>query len=117
MEAVYSALSGDATISAMVGAEIHRHFPPEEATTPNISFFQVSGGADNADGVPAISRARIQVDIRATPEDDPDGIGDAVVSAMGGIHGAVSLANERDGFDQVNLVPVQMKDFIIVAKL
>lgn len=114
-EAVYAALTGHATLSALVGGRIYKQFPPEQTTYPNICYKQVSGGADTADGLPAVARARIQVDIRA--ETGIDDIADATISAMCSVRGAATLANEVDAFDFNCMKPLHMMDFIIVQKM
>jgi len=113
-EAVYAALTGDATLTDLVGDRIYKQFPPEQTTYPNVCYKQVSGGADNADGLPAVARARIQVDIRA--ETGIDDIADATISAMASVHGAVSLANEIDAFDHSCMKPLHMMDFVVIMK-
>ena len=113
-EAVYAALTGDATLAALVGDRIYKQFPPEQTTYPNVCYKQVSGGADNADGLPAVARARIQVDIRA--ETGMDDIAEATISAMCSVRGAVTLANEVDAFDHSCMKPLHMMDFLVVRK-
>lgn len=114
-EAVYAALTGYVALTDLVGGRIYKQFPPEQATYPNICYKQVSGGADTADGLPAVARARIQVDIRA--ETGIDDIADATISAMCSVRGAVSLANEVDAFDHSCMKPLHMMDFLITQKM
>lgn len=114
-EAVYTALTSDVVLSALVGGRIYKQFLPEQPTYPNVCYKQVSGGADTADGLPAVARARIQIDIRA--ETGIDDIADATVSAMCSVPGAVTLANEIDAFDHSCMKPLHMMDFMVVAKI
>ena len=114
-QAVVSSLKGYAPLTAMVDDRIYHAMPPEEITLPCITYKQVSGTGDNADDRPLVARCRIQVDIRARV--GVDEIADLTISAMGNIHGAVTLVNEVDMFDYNHMCPVHVCDFMVVAKI
>ncbi|MEW6555078.1 MAG: DUF3168 domain-containing protein [Actinomycetota bacterium] len=114
-QAVYSALAEDATVQGYVGDRIYLSWPPEKPTYPLITFRQVGGAEELADGVSFLVRPRIEVKIWA--ESGLEDIAEAVRSAMRGVPGIVKLVSDVDLFDHNSLKHVKVLDFSILTRL
>lgn len=112
-ERVYEALTGSGTLQSYVGDRIYHHHPPVEVQLPCITYRQVAGHADTADGVPALGKARIEVKIWG--ETGLEDIAAAVISALSGV--PCRFVSEVDLWDAVLLCQVKALDFEVFAAL
>ena len=110
--ALYQALMGNATVSGLVGGRIYHYYPPQPPTLPLITYRQVAGAADNADGVPAFGRARVEVKIWG---EGGENIAEAVRAAVSGL--ACRLVSDVDLYDYDLLCQVKAIDFEIFSAL
>ena len=61
---IYTLLSGDALIAALVATRIYPVILPQDVTLPAISYSRVSGGQVNSfDGYSDLENPRIQIDV------------------------------------------------------
>lgn len=83
ISSIYSVLSADADIIALVGDRIYPVRAPQRTPQPYIVFTQVSGNASNHVSAQSNEReARIQVDIFARRYAIGDELRDSVISAL-----------------------------------
>ena len=82
---LYTLLSGDASVSALVVARIYPVVLPQSVTLPAITYSRISGGQVNSlSGYSGLEQPRIQVDAWATTHVVVKELRDAVHAAMNG---------------------------------
>jgi len=111
---VREALLANPAISAAVDDRVYLAWPPAKPTYPLITYRQVGGSEDLADGGPFAVRPRIEVKVWA--DSGLEELGEAVKQAVRGVRGVVRLVSEVDLFDYESLKRVKALDFSILAR-
>ena len=89
-EAVYSRLSGNVAVAAIVSTRIYPQKIPQEATLPAIAYARVSARRVKAHAAPTgLARARMQVTCVATSYSAVKALAAAVRKALEGVMGTV----------------------------
>lgn len=93
-ETVYSTLTNDATVAALVGTRVYPHKPPQGATLPAVGYLRIGGPRDTSlNGASGSARTRIRFDCWATTSDGADAVMRAVRDAMDAYTGAFAAIN------------------------
>jgi len=80
---IFSVLTGDAAVSALVGTRVYPIKLPHEPTYPAITYSRVASEKVNAfDGYKGLEDARIQVDCWASTYAQAKDLAEKVISAM-----------------------------------
>ena len=119
---VYSRLSTDSTLTAIVGTKIFAGRIEQEVSPPFVMFWRVSGSRpDSLTGHNGMTRANIQVDCFATTYGQIKAINDAVRLRLDGFKGtmgteeakACRMTGEREYYDQEAELFISSLDFSI----
>jgi hypothetical protein len=80
---IYTRLSGDAGVTALVGTRIYRRVLPQDSTLPAITYTQVSERPlVNLDGENTTRNARFQFDCFGSTDSAAEDLADALRAAM-----------------------------------
>ena len=109
---LYEALTS-ATVSGLVGGRIYHHHPPKEPALPLITYRQVAGTVDTADGAPAFARSRIEVKIWG--QGGLEDIAMAVLSAVANL--PCRMVSDVDLYDYDLMCRVKAVDFEVFSPL
>ena len=115
---VYTTLTGDAGVAALVGTRVYPAIIPQDAALPALAYQRISSQAIQwQDGSAAPIRPRIQVTAVADDYSEAKGLAAAVRSALNGVSSGQILSSfmdtDADGFtDTSDLYTVRM-DFLI----
>lgn len=108
--AIFSRLSGDATVSGLVGTRIYPQTLPQEPTYPAITYDRVSTRAIQCRGNGSYKASRWQFDCYAITYLGAEALGQAIEDSLttwtraSGPRVSVVLAeNWRDGFEDIVL--------------
>ena len=121
-EAVYSALSGNATLTGLISTRIYPLMLPQEVDLPAVTFFRVSNLHNHGMGGDiALMETRLQVSILAASVSLMRAVTDAVravLSRWKGTYGSVViqdslLDNEMDDFEPETEVYQCIQDYTI----
>ena len=89
-EAVYSRLSGNASVAAIVSTRIYPQKIPQEAALPAVAYSRISATRVKAHAAPTgLARARVQVTCVAASYSVVKGLATAVRKALEGVMGTV----------------------------
>jgi len=89
-EALYSRLTSDVAVSALVGSRVYNTRLPQGPTLPCVTYTRVSTVADMAhDGPVGYELARYQIDAYATTFETIRSLADAVRNCLNGYSGTV----------------------------
>ena len=95
--AIYAQLSGDAGVTALVGARIYAQRLPQRPTLPALSYTSISKIRPQAMGVATgLSETRVQVDAWATDYATVRGLADAVRAALERARGSIGGVTVQD---------------------
>ena len=98
-EAIYTRLSGNAAVRAIVDDRIYPARTPQDTTLPKIVFTTISQGrAPNTAGASGVTNPRIQIDCWADSNAGADALADAVRLALDGYRGTVASVQIRSCF-------------------
>lgn len=82
---IYTALSGDSAVSAVVSTRIYPMVLPQDVTLPAITYSRISGGQVNSmGGFSNLENPRVQVDVWAATYTAAKTLAALVHTAMGG---------------------------------
>jgi hypothetical protein len=96
LSSIFSALSGNAELAALVGDNIYPVRAPQPTPPPYVVFSQVSGSVRAVMSGPSNDReARIQFDIFARRYSEVDDIRDAITTLL---HGRTGQTGSTDGW-------------------
>jgi len=121
-EAVYSALSGNATLTGLISTRIYPLVLPQEVTLPAVTFFRVTNLHNHGMGGDiSLMETRLQVSILAASVSLMRAVTDAVravLSRWKGTYGSVIiqdslLNNEMDDFEPETEVYQCIQDYMI----
>lgn len=121
-EAVYSRLSGNAGVSALVSTRIYPNKIPQEATLPAIAYQRISARRVKAHAAPTgLARVRVQVTCVARSYSEVKGLAAAVRTAMQGVMGTVGgvwvqgswLETDADEYGDAETLHSVRQDFMI----
>lgn len=89
MESSFRALlTGDAALTALVGARIYWNAIPQNAADPCVVMYRVAGGPGiHMQGSDGLTNATVQIDVRATKVTDMWAVRDAIVVNLHGFKG------------------------------
>ena len=97
-ETIFSALTGDAAVSAIVNTHVYPLVIPQGGTLPAVTYQRIYGAPVNdLAGAGQLIRARVQVDCWATSYSGVRALAGAVYAALCGI-GFLPI-NDMDDFD------------------
>jgi len=118
---LYTRLTNDAGISALVSAKVYPVQLPQDVVLPAIVYFKVSGPRlHHLGGASGRAHARFQIDSWAATPLAAKNLADAVRSSLGGFTGtltaikaSIKLDNERDDYEDGILAYRVIQDYII----
>ena len=113
---LYSALSGDAAVTAIVGRRIYPVTAPEDDVYPMVVYgvLNVERVRTVCDAVGTSGVYRIQVDSYAKTYAEAKTLGSAVLGVIADLGGITSLSVEQDEHNQemdLHLVPIEYTTF------
>lgn len=115
-EYVCAALTTSSGLAALVGERIYYQGPEEVPVYPLITYREVGGTADKADGINYMGRSRIEIKIWG--KNGLEDIADEVMAAMNICRGGPTLASSIDlPRDSASLVKGKALDFNLIVKL
>ena len=114
-QCVCDALTASSGLAALIGDRIYHERPPETPVWPLITYKQVAGTADKADGINYMGRARIE--IKAWGDEGLEDIADEILAAMNTCRGGPVLVFETELLDGVTLKRIHIMDFNLIVKL
>lgn len=121
-EAVYSRLSGNVAVAALVSTRIYPNKIPQEATLPAIAYQRISARRVKAHAAPTgLARVRVQVTCVARSYSEVKGLAAAVRTAMQGVMGTVGgvgvqgswLETDADEYGDAETLHSVRQDFMI----
>ena len=121
-EAVYSRLSGNVAIAAIVSTRIYPQKIPQEATLPAIAYARISAMRVKAHAAPTgLARARVQVDCVARSYSEVKALAAAVRKSLDGVMGTVGglalqgswLETDADEYGDAEGLHSVRQDFMI----
>lgn len=99
--AIYTQLSGDATLSALVSTRIYPVNAPQDAALPLVVYQRVSGPVGySQSGATGLTWPRYQFVCKAATFDGVRAVADALYSAMDGFTGTVSSMTIHKAFKE-----------------
>lgn len=116
----YSKLSGEATITALVGLRIYPNVIPQDATLPAIAYQTISrAGVMAHDGATGLAWQRIQTTIVADSSTGAEAVAEACRKVLDGFRGtvgsvpvhAVFLDSAADNFGEITDTYVKRQDY------
>jgi hypothetical protein len=125
-EALYSKLTGDAGVAALVVARIYPNVVPQDIAMPAVAYQRISTVRDMAhDGPTGVAHARFQFTISASTYSSARNVANAIRVAldgfsglMGGVGGvtveAVFVENDFDGYNQAGGEQVVRMDALVI---
>ncbi len=96
---IYSTLTNDATLAALVGSRVYPSKLPQAVTFPAVMFTRVGGPRDvHLSGASGSGRPRYRFDCWADTHDGAEAVFNALRDAMDGL-GAVAAMDATDLYD------------------
>jgi hypothetical protein len=121
-EAVYSRLSGNVAVAALVSTRIYPNKIPQEAALPAVAYQRISARRVKAHAAPTgLARVRVQVTCVARSYSEVKGLAAAVRTAMQGVMGTVGgvgvqgswLETDADEYGDAETLHSVRQDFMI----
>ncbi len=98
-KALYAALTGDATLTGLVGTRIYPVIIPQETTMPAIRYTRISTASVSAlTGDSGMEDARMQIDVIAESVSSARSVAEAVRGAIKRMRGTYASTDVRDVF-------------------
>jgi hypothetical protein len=125
-EAIYSKLTGDAGVSALVSTRVYPNVVPQDIAMPAVAYQRISTVRDMAhDGPLGIAHARFQFTISASSYSSARNVANAIRAAVDGVSGtwggeggvvieASWVENEVDGYNQAGEEQVVRMDVLVI---
>lgn len=105
-EGIFSLLSTDAGVSALVGTRVYPVRLPTNPTYPCVRYLIVGGSSDPTFKTSGLQRIRLQVDGFGATHKSADAVRDAVTALLDGYVGTLS-----DGTYVQNITQIQPLDY------
>lgn len=98
---IFTALTGDTGVSAIVGSRVYPVVIPQKAALPCVTYLRVSGPQEmSLSGHSGLESVRVQVDAWAESYETAKSLASAIQSALlGASTFAVTSASDRDLFE------------------
>lgn len=115
---LYTRLTMNAGVKALVATRVYPLAAPQDAAMPNLAYQRISGVPDLAhNGATGIMRARVQITCMASTYAGVKALSDAVEAALhgwkGGSVGAAIIDNERDDYSSLFVASIARLDVIL----
>ena len=112
---IYATLTGDPTVSGLVGTRVYPFTAPQDVTLPYVTYFRAGGTLENGfSGYLGTERPRIQIDCWAATYAGAKALALAVRGAMDAATTfSAACESDRDGFEDTDDFHRVILDFIV----